>query len=97
MTDEQIDTIEDIKKDLTKEIAAKRMVVGDVGSGKTMVILASAFMNFPNRSILMAPTTILVNQLYEEAQKFLPHAKIVLVTNKTKKQNKKTNKTQTYT
>jgi ATP-dependent DNA helicase RecG len=46
-------------------------------------------MSFPNRSILMAPTTILVNQLYEEAQKFLPHAKIVLVTNKTKKQNLK--------
>ena len=61
------------------------MIVGDVGSGKTMVILASAFMMLPNRSILMAPTTILANQLFEEAEKFLPNAKVVLVTNKSKK------------
>ena len=87
LTDEQIKTIVDIKDDLSKDVAAKRMVVGDVGSGKTMVILASAFMNLPSRSILMAPTTILANQLFEEAQKYLPHAKTVLVTNKTKKQS----------
>lgn len=63
------------------------MVVGDVGSGKTMVILASVVMAAPYRSILMAPTTILANQLFEEAQKFLPNLKIALVTNKTKKIN----------
>lgn len=85
LTPEQIETIEDIKKDFSKNVAAKRMVVGDVGSGKTMVILASAFMMLPHRSILMAPTTILANQLFEEAQKFLPTIKIILVTNKTKK------------
>jgi len=85
LTNEQIGAIEDIKKDFSKDIAAKRMVVGDVGSGKTMVILASAFMNSPNRSILMAPTTILANQLFEEGMKFLPDLKIALVTNKSKK------------
>ena len=85
LTTEQIDTIEDIKKDFRKDVAAKRMIVGDVGSGKTMVILASALMMLPNCSILMAPTTILANQLFEEAQKYLPHVKSVLVTNKSKK------------
>ena len=85
LTREQLDAIEDIKTDLAKDVAAKRMIVGDVGSGKTMVILASAFMNSANRSILMAPTTILANQLFEEAQKFLPMLKCVLVTNKSKK------------
>ncbi len=85
LTKEQIKAIQDIEKDLKKDVAAKRMVVGDVGSGKTMVILAAAYMNLPNRSILMVPTTILANQLYEEAQKHLPQAKTVLVTNKTKK------------
>ncbi|MEA2099123.1 MAG: ATP-dependent DNA helicase RecG [Campylobacterota bacterium] len=85
LTDEQIDTIEDIKKDFAKDVASKRMIVGDVGSGKTMVILASAVMMMPNRSILMAPTTILANQLFEEAEKFLPNIKSILVTNKTKK------------
>jgi ATP-dependent DNA helicase RecG len=85
LTQEQINAIEDIKEDLAKDVAAKRMIVGDVGSGKTMVILASAFMNSTNRSILMAPTTILANQLFEEAQKYLPSLKTVLVTNKSKK------------
>jgi ATP-dependent DNA helicase RecG len=50
-----------------------------------MVILAGVYMNYPNKSILMAPTTILANQLYEEAKKFLPNFKTALVTNKTKK------------
>ena len=87
LTDEQIKAIDDIQNDLKKDVSAKRMVVGDVGSGKTMVILAAAYMMFPERSILMAPTTILANQLFEEAQKFLPDAKIALVTNKTKKED----------
>ncbi|MBA1433125.1 MAG: ATP-dependent DNA helicase RecG [Epsilonproteobacteria bacterium] len=85
LTQEQITAIEDIQKDFAQDVAAKRMIVGDVGSGKTMVILAAAFMMLPHRSILMAPTTILANQLYEEAKKFLPDTKIALVTNRTKK------------
>ena len=85
LTKEQLKAIDDIKIDLAKDVSAKRMVVGDVGSGKTMIILASAFMMLPTRSILMAPTTILANQLFEETNKFLPQVKSVLVTNKTKK------------
>ncbi|MDH4944559.1 ATP-dependent DNA helicase RecG [Sulfurimonas sp. C5] len=84
LTQEQQSAIEDIKSDFSKDVAARRMIVGDVGSGKTMVILASAYMMHPQKSILMAPTTILANQLFEEAQKFLD-LKCVLVTNKTKK------------
>jgi len=85
LTNEQIQTIEDIKIDLQKDVSAKRMIVGDVGSGKTMVILASAYMIDKQKSILMAPTTILANQLYKEALKYLPNLKISLVTNKEKK------------
>jgi ATP-dependent DNA helicase RecG len=87
LTQEQIEAIEDIQNDLQKDVAAKRMIVGDVGSGKTMVILASAYMMRPHRSILMAPTTILANQLFEEAEKFLPEMKVALVTNKSKKED----------
>ncbi|MEA3370757.1 MAG: ATP-dependent DNA helicase RecG, partial [Campylobacterota bacterium] len=85
LTTEQINAIDEIKVDLSKNVAAKRMVVGDVGSGKTMVILAAAFMNRENCTILMAPTTILANQLFEEAVKFLPGLKSTLVTNRSKK------------
>ncbi|MDD5400772.1 MAG: ATP-dependent DNA helicase RecG [Sulfurimonas sp.] len=87
LTDEQIKAIEDIKSDFAKEVSARRMIVGDVGSGKTMVILASVVMMSKERSILMAPTTILANQLYEEAKKYLPTMKIALVTNKSKNTN----------
>ncbi|CAI6147644.1 MAG: ATP-dependent DNA helicase RecG [uncultured Sulfurimonas sp.] len=85
LTEEQVKTIEDIQNDFTKDTASKRMIVGDVGSGKTMVILASAYMIGDAKSILMAPTTILAQQLYEEALKFLPEMSVTLVTNKTKK------------
>ncbi len=85
LTAEQVKAIEDIQSDFTKDVASKRMIVGDVGCGKTMVILASASMMMPSKSILMAPTTILAKQLFEEAEKFLPNLKSVLVTNKTKK------------
>lgn len=85
LTREQTAAITAIEQDLQQEVSAKRMVVGDVGSGKTMVILASALIAQPHRAVLMAPTTILANQLFEEAQKHLPHLKSVLVQNSTKK------------
>lgn len=87
LTDEQIKSIEEIKADFCKDVSAKRMIVGDVGSGKTMVILASALMMLPERSVLMAPTTILANQIFEEAKKYLPNIKVALVTNKSKNIN----------
>ncbi|MDD5716420.1 MAG: ATP-dependent DNA helicase RecG [Sulfuricurvum sp.] len=85
LTDDQKKAIGEIRQDLAGEYASRRMIVGDVGSGKTMVILASVVLMRPYRSILMAPTTILAAQLYEEAQKFLPDLRIALVTNATKK------------
>jgi len=73
LTDEQIKVISEIKSDLnSKDRSARRLVVGDVGSGKTMVILASVMMALPHRSILMAPTSLLAQQLYDEAIKYLP-------------------------
>ena len=81
LTVEQQTVIADIQKDLScEDKAAKRMVVGDVGSGKTMVILASVMMALPHKSILMAPTSLLALQLYEEAKKHLPKSvKVALV------------------
>ena len=81
LTLEQKNVIDEIKTDLSStKKATKRMVIGDVGSGKTMVILASAVMAYPQKSILMAPTSLLALQIYEEAKKHLPkEMKIALV------------------
>lgn len=82
----QQQAIEDIQKDLSKNIAAKRIIMGDVGCGKTIVILSAVMMSYPHISILMAPTTILAKQLYEEARRLLPtFVKVHLVTSKSKK------------
>lgn len=86
LTNDQKSAICDIKRDLESSIASKRVIMGDVGCGKTMVIFASVMMAYPKRAILMAPTTILAKQIYEEAKKFLPlHVKVALVTSKEKK------------
>ncbi|MDD3325234.1 MAG: ATP-dependent DNA helicase RecG [Sulfurospirillaceae bacterium] len=86
LTKDQTQAIADIKKDLSSDIATKRMIMGDVGCGKTMVILASVMMAYPHKSVLMAPTTVLASQLFEEAKKFLPlHVKIKLLLQDTPK------------
>ncbi|WP_281950434.1 ATP-dependent DNA helicase RecG [Nitrosophilus kaiyonis] len=87
LTHDQLKAIKDIKNDLSKKVAARRVVIGDVGSGKSMVMFATAYLAYPNRAILMAPTTILANQLYEEAKKYLPNLKIALVTSSSKEKN----------
>nr|WP_240330982.1 ATP-dependent DNA helicase RecG [Helicobacter suis] len=72
LTPDQQKAISSIKQDLEGKIATKRLVMGDVGSGKTMVILASVALASPYKSLLMAPTSILAKQIYTEALKFLP-------------------------
>ena len=81
LTQEQQKVIAEVKKDLfSNEKASKRLIIGDVGSGKTMIILASAVMAYPQKSILMAPTSLLAIQIYEEASQHLPkEMKIALV------------------
>ncbi len=81
LTEGQKRAVADLRGDLASDTAARRMIVGDVGSGKTMVILAATMTAWPQRSILMAPTSILAQQLYDEAKKWLPEeVRIALVT-----------------
>ena len=49
-THDQLSAIKDIASDLQSPLARRRVVMGDVGSGKTLVILASAAMNYPRIS-----------------------------------------------
>lgn len=79
-TRDQLNAIKDIANDLQSPLARRRVVMGDVGSGKTLVILAAAAMNYPRISYLMAPTSILAEQIYAEARRLLPpQIKVLLV------------------
>lgn len=69
---DQISAIYDIRKDLLSKKAARRVVMGDVSCGKSVVLFSAALMVHPKRAILMAPTSILAAQLYTEAKRLLP-------------------------
>ncbi len=88
LTGDQQKVISEIAQDLRSPTAAKRLIMGDVGCGKTMVILASVMLACPHRSILMVPTTVLASQIYEEAKKFLPSdLNVALVTHENRKED----------
>jgi len=62
----------DILEDTSKNIQARRIFIGDVGSGKTVVIAFAAFLATPKKSLVLAPTSILAAQLAQELKRFLP-------------------------
>ncbi|TQR34453.1 ATP-dependent DNA helicase RecG [Campylobacter sp. MIT 99-7217] len=71
-TKDQLSAIKDIREDLVQEEAKRRVIMGDVGCGKTLVLLAGALSVYPKQALLMAPTSILAKQLFDEAKKLLP-------------------------
>ena len=72
LTDAQARSVEEIKKDLSdsnmKAPAMSRILVGDVGSGKTVCAAAALYIAAKNgmQSALMAPTEILATQHYKD-------------------------------
>ena len=72
-TKDQMSAINDIKGDLRSRDAKRRVIMGDVGCGKTLVLLAAALLVFPKQAVLMAPTSILAAQIYDEARRLLPN------------------------
>jgi len=67
LTGAQSRAIEEIARDLHRGIPMNRLVQGDVGSGKTMVAAAAAYLSIQNghQAALMAPTEILAEQHHE--------------------------------
>jgi ATP-dependent DNA helicase RecG len=59
-------SLKEILNDLAQDQPMNRLLQGDVGSGKTVVAAASAYVAFLNgfQTLLMAPTEILANQHY---------------------------------
>lgn len=67
LTQGQIHAIEDIINDMCGKYPMNRLIQGDVGSGKTIVSIASCYFAFKNgfQSTIMAPTEILAQQHYK--------------------------------
>ena len=68
-TPDQIRAIEEIKADMEKPLVMDRLLCGDVGYGKTEVALRAIFkcVMEGKQAVLLAPTTILVQQHYATA------------------------------
>ena len=90
LTEDQLKAIEDITNDFTSNKRMNRLVIGDVGSGKTIVAFISIYANYLSgyQSAFLAPTEILAQQHYENIKKIL-NIKVELLTSSTTKPNRK--------
>lgn len=68
-TPDQITATEDVKKDMTSSKVMDRLICGDVGFGKTEIAFRAIFraVNNGKQAVLLAPTTILAEQHYNNA------------------------------
>ena len=76
--------LKEIAEDMKQPAPMRRLLQGDVGSGKTIVALEAAIIAIENgyQAALMAPTEILATQHYLSARRMLENAgyRIVLLT-----------------
>tara|TARA_Y100000814_G_scaffold84051_1_gene56174 strand:+ start:4312 stop:7557 length:3246 start_codon:yes stop_codon:yes gene_type:complete len=70
-TDDQLEAIKDVLKDINSEKPMDRLICGDVGFGKTEVAMRAAFIaaKCKTQVLVIAPTTILARQHYETFSK----------------------------
>lgn len=88
LTDGQMQAVEDIKGDFLSKKKMNRLILGDVGSGKTIVSFIALYMNMlaGYQGVLMAPTEILAVQHYNNMTSlFGDKLNIQLLTSSTKK------------
>ena len=65
-TDDQLRSVEEIKRDMQASQPMDRLLVGDVGFGKTEVAMRAAFkaVNDHKQVVVLVPTTVLAQQHY---------------------------------
>ena len=88
LTEDQINCINTILEEMNSNHVMKRLIQGDVGSGKTIVAVVALYMNYISgyQGAFMAPTEILAVQHYENLIKLYKDTpiKIELLTGKMK-------------
>ncbi len=93
LTNAQTKVIDEITKDMLSDKVMNRLVQGDVGSGKTIVAAVAMYIAVKNgyQAAMMAPTTILANQHFDELSKYFNKLGITteIITSSTTKKNKK--------
>lgn len=82
LTSDQKKSVKDIFADLKGETPMSRLLLGDVGTGKTVVAFISLMVAVMNgyQGALLAPTEILVDQHFGKAEQFFKDLKIARMT-----------------
>ena len=92
LTNDQVNAIEEIKNDFNNPKRMNRLILGDVGSGKTIVAFIALYMNYITgyQGVMMAPTEILAKQHYENMINLFKNfdLKIELLTSSTLKKTR---------
>ena len=78
LTDDQSKAVTEIYNDLSENKRMNRLVLGDVGSGKTVVSIIAMYINYLSgyQSALMAPTEILARQHYDGIKSLLKNTNV---------------------
>ena len=73
LTNAQVKVLNEIKKDLSHPLPMSRLLQGDVGSGKTIIAMASLLIVIENnlQGAFMVPTEVLAEQHYKNLLKYL--------------------------
>lgn len=101
LTPDQLSAVTTILADLAQPHPMNRLLMGDVGSGKTVVAGVAAYwtVRAGQSAAFVAPTQILAEQHFQTLQKILPDLPITLLTSATTIKQKNTlnpNKPQLY-
>ena len=91
LTEDQKSALNDIISDFKDEKRMNRLILGDVGSGKTIVAFIACLINLKAgyQSAILAPTEVLANQHYENFIKLFPGINVRLLTGSTSLKDKK--------
>ena len=79
-TEDQFKAINEVLSDMSSDRPMDRLICGDVGFGKTEIIMRAAFIASLNekKTIILAPTTILVEQHYRTFLKRFENTPIII-------------------
>ena len=91
LTDQQVNALEDIKNDFNLPTRMNRLIMGDVGSGKTIVAFLALYINYLAgfQGVLMAPTEVLAKQHYQNMLSLFGNLmKVDIITGSVKKVDK---------
>ena len=91
LTQDQVSAYEEISADIANQTPMLRLLQGDVGSGKTIVagLVAAHVVEDKKQVAILAPTTILANQHYQNFVEWFGKEEVQLLTSKIPAKEKK--------